>query len=36
MLGLECDGRLIAERGVQALTVVDLVDERPDVARASR
>src|SRR2546423_11496042 len=31
VFGLERDGRLIAERGVQALAVVDLVDEGADV-----
>ena len=33
VLGLERDGRLIAERGMQALAVIDLVDEGADVAR---
>src|SRR5215472_3557781 len=33
VLSLERDGRLIAERGVQALAVVDLIDEGRDVAR---
>ena len=33
MLGLERDGRLTAKRGMQALAIVDLVDEAADVAR---
>ena len=33
MLGLERDGRLIVERRVQALAVVDLVDEGAEMAR---
>ena len=33
MLGLERDGRLIVERRVQALAVVDLVDKGAEMAR---